>query len=204
MDNDAYFNNWFFNFNQYWNISVFSLYKKLNQRIKGTLHFYSSGSIFLNQSGSEQLRQYLNRELYLGLFDFECHYAHYPQGAFYKKHYDAFQGSSNRRLSTVLYLNPNWLPEDGGELILYTNDGDTVLETVLPKFGNMVIFLSEEFPHEVLPTNRSRYSLTGWFRINNIPKLKGRRDLIMTNAAKWLENNPSVTFTKMETGVIKL
>ncbi len=116
---------------------------------------------------TEQLREYLNRELFLGLFDYECHYAHYQPGGFYKKHYDTFQGSSTRRLSTALYLNPDWKTEDGGELVLYADDNETVLETVLPRFGNMVIFLSEEFPHEVLPCSRSRYSLTGWFRINN-------------------------------------
>lgn len=116
---------------------------------------------------AEQLRRRLNRELFLGLFDYECHYAHYPKGAFYKRHVDAFKGFSNRRLTTILYLNPSWQPGDGGELVMYADQGQTVLETVLPKFGTMVLFLSEEFPHEVLASRCSRYSLTGWFRINN-------------------------------------
>lgn len=115
----------------------------------------------------EQLRLRLNQELFLGLFDYECHYAHYPKGAFYKKHLDAFQGSSNRRLSTILYLNPSWQTHDGGELMLYDASGDKLLETVQPQFGSMVVFLSEEFPHEVLQAKKSRYSLTGWFRINS-------------------------------------
>ena len=114
----------------------------------------------------ERLRQTLNQNLFLGLFDYECHYAHYQCGAFYKKHYDAFRGESIRRLSTILYLNPSWQPQDGGELVLY-DEQDTTLQTVAPSFGKLVIFLSEEFPHEVLPTHCSRYSLTGWFRINN-------------------------------------
>ena len=115
---------------------------------------------------AECLRQHLNRSLFLGLFDYECHYSHYPKGAFYKKHLDAFKGSSNRRLSSILYLNPAWQPGDGGELVLYAADDSCSLHTVLPTFGRMVIFLSEEFPHEVLPTRCSRYSLTGWFRVN--------------------------------------
>jgi len=114
----------------------------------------------------EQLRLRVNRELFLGLFDYECHYAHYPEGAFYKKHLDSFKGSSNRRLSSILYLNPAWQSSDGGELVLYAEDGEKVLQTVLPSFGKMVFFLSEEFPHEVLPAKCSRYSLSGWFRIN--------------------------------------
>ena len=115
----------------------------------------------------EELRLTLNRELLLGLFDYECHYAYYPENAFYKKHLDAFRGRSNRRLSTVLYLNPAWQPADGGELVLYSEDGSEILETIAPSFGRMVFFLSEVFPHEVLPTRKARYSLTGWFRINN-------------------------------------
>jgi SM-20-related protein len=116
---------------------------------------------------TEQLRLHLNQALFLGLFDYESHYAHFPKEAFYKKHRDAFLGNSNRRLSSVLYLNPAWQPADGGELVLYAADDSTVLETVLPTFGTMVLFLSEEFPHEVLATRCSRYSLTGWYRINN-------------------------------------
>ena len=115
----------------------------------------------------EQLRLRVNGELFLGLFDYECHYAHYPAGAFYKKHIDAFRGLSNRRLTTILYLNPDWQAQDGGELLLYDKATDTLISRVAPVFGKMVIFLSEDFPHEVLPARRSRYSLAGWFRINN-------------------------------------
>lgn len=116
----------------------------------------------------EQLRLALNRRLFLGLFDFECHYACYERGTFYKKHLDAFRGHTNRVISTVLYLNPVREPEDGGELVLYSpRDEDIVLETITPQYGKLVLFLSEEFPHEVLPVNKSRYSIAGWFRVNN-------------------------------------
>ena len=120
----------------------------------------------------ESLRQGLNRRLFLGLFDYECHYAYYERGTFYKKHLDAFKGGTNRVVSTVLYLTPNWQPRDGGELAVYPpeNAGAATaadpLFRVAPRFGQMVIFLSEEFPHEVLTVNRPRYSVTGWFRVN--------------------------------------
>ena len=115
----------------------------------------------------ENLRLALNRRLFLGLFDYECEYAYYPEGAFYKKHKDAFHGNTNRILSLVLYLNPNWMPGDGGELQLYDREGETVIENITPMFGKLVIFLSEDFPHEVCRTNKPRRSITGWFRINN-------------------------------------
>lgn len=114
----------------------------------------------------EELRLRLNCYLYLGLFDYEAMFAHYPEGAFYKRHLDAFKGNTNRRFSTVLYLNPQWSQEDGGELLIYRKRQKSPFETVIPTFGTMVIFLSEQFPHEVLAVNKSRFSLTGGFRVN--------------------------------------
>lgn len=114
----------------------------------------------------EQLRLALNRRLFMGLFDYESHLAYYPVGTFYKKHVDAFKGRSNRVLSTVLYLNPSWSAGDGGELVLYDEAGDEVVERICPEAGRLVVFLSERFPHEVLPARRERYSVAGWYRIN--------------------------------------
>ncbi|MCA6128155.1 2OG-Fe(II) oxygenase [Thalassolituus oleivorans] len=112
-----------------------------------------------------ELRAYLNRRLFLGLFSYESHFAHYQPGAFYKKHLDAFRGQANRVLSTVLYLNNHWQASDGGELLIY-NEDNQLIETVIPAYGRLVVFLSEEFPHEVKPAQRDRYSIAGWFRVN--------------------------------------
>lgn len=111
------------------------------------------------------LRVQVNRELFMGLFDYECHLAHYPPGAFYRKHLDAFKGRSNRILTTVFYLNPHWQEADGGQLVMYDERG-RVLETILPEAGKLVIFLSDVFMHEVLAGNRDRFSITGWYRHN--------------------------------------
>ncbi len=113
------------------------------------------------------LQTALNRRLLLGLFSFESHFAHYAPGAFYRRHRDAFLGEANRVLSIVAYLNPQWQPEDGGELLLYLDDEKGTGLRVLPESGTLVLFLSEEFDHEVLPARRDRYSLAGWFRVNS-------------------------------------
>lgn len=114
----------------------------------------------------DTLRHGLNRELFMGLFDYEAHLACYPSGAYYKKHLDAFKGRSNRILTTVLYLNPHWQASDGGQLVIYGERGQ-VLEEVLPTLGTMVIFLSDKFVHEVRVGMEPRYSITGWFRLNS-------------------------------------
>lgn len=119
---------------------------------------------------TDALQAYLNRRLFLGLFSFESHFAHYAKGDFYKMHKDAFKGEGNRVLSVVVYLNQHWTPADEGELIIYDQKSPGSCEIdnseimVNPSFGTVVVFLSEEFPHEVLPAKRDRYSIAGWFR----------------------------------------
>lgn len=125
---------------------------------------------------SARLQSYLNRRLFLGLFSFESHFAHYAPGAFYRKHLDAFKASvdqddaagdaSNRVVSLIAYFNSQWQPDDGGELVLYAPDGNTELARVSPLLGTMVVFLSEDVPHEVLPARRDRFSIAGWYRVN--------------------------------------
>ncbi|QFT55032.1 2OG-Fe(II) oxygenase [Microbulbifer sp. THAF38] len=124
----------------------------------------ATGRDWLNWAG--QLQVYLNRRLFLGLFSFESHFAHYRPGDYYKRHYDAFRGEANRVLSLVVYLNPGWNTADAGELVLYKDEQDRAGTKVTPLMGTVVTFLSEEFPHEVLPANRDRYSIAGWFRVN--------------------------------------
>lgn len=115
---------------------------------------------------TQQLKTYLNRRLFLGLFSFESHFALYHPGDFYKKHLDAFRGESNRVLTLVTYLNMGWEPDQGGELVLYHPQDETEICKVVPTFGTLILFLSEEYPHEVLAANRDRYSVAGWFRVN--------------------------------------
>jgi len=112
----------------------------------------------------ESLKMAMNRELYLGLVDYEAHFAHYEEGAFYQKHLDVLKGSNKRLLTTVFYLTPQWQEGDGGELLIYDKSGEGVLEKVPPRMGTMVIFLSDKFPHEVLPSKIDRYSIAGWFK----------------------------------------
>ena len=112
----------------------------------------------------EGLRVGLNERLYLGLFDYDCHYAIYDAGTRYQRHLDSLSGQRNRLLSTVIYLNDGWAHTDGGELILYRGTDQIPTARILPRPGRMVLFLSEDFPHEVLAARRPRHSIAGWFR----------------------------------------
>ena len=137
-----------------------------NQQIRRDQTAWLDGSSSAQQDYlqlMQQLQQAFNQRFFLGLFDYECHYARYQQGDFYQKHLDAFVGRSNRVLSSVCYLNT---VEQGGELVLY-DEQEQFLTKVQPKAGTLVIFESCRFPHEVLPATQSRYSIAGWFRHNS-------------------------------------
>jgi len=109
----------------------------------------------------EQLREHLSNYFRIGLPWFECHLATYPIGSFYTKHFDQFRETNNRIFSIILYLNEDWKPEDGGQLRIYNEDAFSDIE---PKMGRFVCFRSDMIEHEVLKTNRIRFSITGWLR----------------------------------------
>ena len=110
----------------------------------------------------EDLRRRANEAMFLGLLDFEGHYARYPEGARYARHRDRFRDQDTRVLSFVLYLNEDWSPTMGGALRLHVDDACE--HDVVPDAGTAVAFMAERFEHEVLPATRPRWSFTGWFR----------------------------------------
>ena len=107
----------------------------------------------------------LNRTCFLGIKDYETHYAFYPQGKGYLMHRDRFQNNPHRIISYVYYLNDNWQQGDGGELVLY-NENEQPIETIAPLGNRLAVFLSETL-HEVRNCNTERRSITGW--LLNIP-----------------------------------
>ena len=104
---------------------------------------------------------YLNRTCFAGVKSYEFHYAMYEKGAFYKKHIDQFKSDESREFSMIIYLNEGWTVGDGGELKVFHQ---TSIQVISPKNKKCVFFKSNELPHEVLPTNVSRMSITGWLK----------------------------------------
>jgi hypothetical protein len=96
-----------------------------------------------------------------------------PGGSTYPLHVDNTLGISgslqddSRKLTCIVYLNPEYQPGDGGELRLLLLDGGCL--DLDPRGGRMVVFWSDEIPHEVLPCKPDskeaqfdRYALTIW------------------------------------------
>lgn len=105
----------------------------------------------------EELRQYFRTSL----TEIECHYSIYQNGQHYERHSDAPLTQNKRVFTFVIYLNKNWNPKDGGQIIGYRNQ-DTLFK-LNPEMGQMLLFKSE-LEHEVLKAHQTRYALTGWMR----------------------------------------
>ena len=110
----------------------------------------------------DELRRGLSSFFRVHMERTEAHFAVYPEGAFYARHFDQFRGVGNRILSVILYLNPEWVPGHGGELRVHPPEGVPV--DYAPLHGRLIVFRSDEVDHEVLVSHRQRVSLTGWMR----------------------------------------
>ena len=109
----------------------------------------------------EQLKEQLNREAYLGLQRLELQAARYSRpGAHYERHLDSFRGRPGRRLTCLYYLNPAWAPSQGGLLRLHLASGPV---DIPPQLNQLVVFLSDEVEHQVLPSFAVRWALTAWW-----------------------------------------
>lgn len=106
---------------------------------------------------------YLNQTCYTGITGYEFHYAYYDKGSFYKRHLDQFKDDKGRAFSMIMYLNSNWVPEDGGQLCIYHKNDS---QTISPMNGKCVFFKSSELEHEVLLSHQPRLSITGWLKTN--------------------------------------
>ena len=81
-------------------------------------------------------------------------------------HYQNLCKNLDRRISCVYYLNHNWQPEHGGELILYHKDNQ--LHTTIQPYGNRLVCFNSDLPHEVSTSHRMRYSIAAWFKVRTI------------------------------------
>jgi SM-20-related protein len=109
----------------------------------------------------DEFVSHLNRTCFTGITGYEFHYAMYEKGSFYKRHLDQFRSNKSRAFSMIMYLNVDWKIEDGGELCIYHTDSS---QLIAPQNGKCVFFKSDELEHEVLLTQKSRLSITGWLK----------------------------------------
>ena len=104
---------------------------------------------------------YLNQTCYAGITGYEFHYSLYESGDFYLKHLDQFKNNPSRKYSMISYLNSNWDESDGGELLIHQTNNN---QKIAPTQGKTVFFKSDELVHEVLVTQKTRMSITGWLK----------------------------------------
>ncbi|KAG0185422.1 hypothetical protein DFQ28_009379 [Apophysomyces sp. BC1034] len=105
-----------------------------------------------------------------GRTEYQLAYYH-PDNARYERHRDAFptddpEDTHQRRVTAICYINPQWMPGDGGELKLFGRPdmAEPADRTISPLLGRIVLFLSGVVDHAVLPANKERFAVTAWMR----------------------------------------
>ena len=83
------------------------------------------------------------------------------QGGCFPLHFDTTAETSQRRLTCILYLSPDWRESDGGELCLFPFPLDK--RQLSPFEGRLVLFPSVTLLHRVLPSRQQRACLSLWF-----------------------------------------
>ena len=82
-------------------------------------------------------------------------------GACFPMHFDTSLQASERHLTAILYLNPEWTGADGGCLRIYPLPYEQ--QDIAPLFDRLVLFCSTHMLHRVLPCHSPRYCLSMWF-----------------------------------------
>ena len=88
-------------------------------------------------------------------------------GGCFPLHFDADALVDGRKITQLTYLNPEWKPGDGGELILYPFPMDKPI-VIEPIMGRTVLFAAQHMLHRVAPSNANeRLCFTTWFFAKN-------------------------------------
>ncbi|KAF9434699.1 hypothetical protein BGZ76_007585 [Entomortierella beljakovae] len=141
----------------------------------------SPGSKFLDQSPAlNQCIDWFSKKLHEDLIKLvnlhgqaEYQLAYYPpDSSHYERHRDSFptndpEDKDQRRITAIVYFNPDWTQGDGGELRVFDKgmgDEEEKQIDIAPNAGRCVLFLSGVMDHAVMPSFKERVALTSWYR----------------------------------------
>ncbi|KAK9805616.1 hypothetical protein WJX72_007982 [[Myrmecia] bisecta] len=81
-------------------------------------------------------------------------------GACFPLHYDSDEQLDGRKVTAIMYLNPDWEPSHGGQLRLYPFPGPPV--DVAPVNDRLLLFSACRMLHRVMPSAVERVCFTTW------------------------------------------
>lgn len=125
------------------------------------------------------------------------------QGACFPMHFDTY-GDDGKCVTAVLYLNEDWEQGDGGEIVLYPFPRPCVV--VQPRFGELVLFSSQQLLHRVMPAFKPRYALTTWIYHSPQPSAKAERAAFYqstANAAETASDVENAAFRSIITKILR-
>lgn len=119
----------------------------------------------------------------------------YPGGgSHYVRHVDN-PNKDGRVITSIYYLNKNWIKEYGGTLMIYPSKPAGTQASVEPIFDRVIFFWSDRRnPHEVLPAYKPRYAITAWyFDTEEKNEYMKRQDTACLKTLKEKDDPPKLT-----------
>jgi Rps23 Pro-64 3,4-dihydroxylase Tpa1-like proline 4-hydroxylase len=91
----------------------------------------------------------------------------------FEGYYDNVYGLLDRRINILIYMNPEWKEEYGGQLCLYDSSSNSITKKILPILNRCVIFLTPNNVHGHptplnIPNNICRQSIATYYYTKNI------------------------------------
>ncbi|KAG0372515.1 MAG: hypothetical protein J3R72DRAFT_441562 [Linnemannia gamsii] len=121
---------------------------------------------------SKELHEDLTKVVHLhGQAEYQLAY-YPPDSSHYERHRDSFPTDDKddvdqRRVTAIVYFNPDWKQGNGGELRIFDKgmgDEDEKQIDIAPLAARCVVFLSGVMDHAVMPAFEERIALTSWYR----------------------------------------
>ncbi|KAG0271108.1 hypothetical protein BGZ95_001139 [Linnemannia exigua] len=121
---------------------------------------------------SRELHEDLTKVVHLhGQAEYQLAY-YPPDSSHYERHRDSFptddkEDIDQRRVTAIVYFNPDWKQGNGGELRIFDKgmgDEDEKEIDIAPLAARCVVFLSGVMDHAVMPAFEERIALTSWYR----------------------------------------
>ncbi len=100
----------------------------------------------------------------------------------------------NRRVNILIYFNPGWKKNWGGEFGIYSNNGKKCIKKIAPLFNRIIAFDTHDYSFHGLPNpinfpkNKSRKSLILYYYTKE-KRPKKQTKISKPHSALWLKKN---------------
>ena len=112
-------------------------------------------------------------------------------------HFDSDYRVDSRHLTAILYLNPDWQPDWGGELELLPLPWERV--SIEPRWDRLVVFATSGVAHRVRPTKHERLCVTTWMAGAELKRAAEKESAMSSAEASEMDGSDGAVLSTLRT-----